>query len=167
MKFRLSLLWRIVLPLIVVLTLGMVLIAWLADIFGSGSVGVTLVGLVTAIAAFVVVKKGLRPLADSLEALLAGIDRFEDQDYSVSISGSEDPDVGGVVLAFNELSETLRQERYTLFQRELMLDTVIESSAVAVLITNQAGIESSIRTGSRGACSEQRSFHQWQQAGLI
>jgi len=74
-----------------------------------------------------------------LQALRSGVDSFKDHDYSVSIAAGRDDELGQLVEVYNNLALVLREERFGLFQRELMLDTVIQSSAVAVLIANPGG----------------------------
>jgi nitrogen fixation/metabolism regulation signal transduction histidine kinase len=98
---------------------------------------VVLTGLVAVIAT---VKAFFRPINETLQALNGGMDRFKDNDYSVTVATRRDDELGHLVSAYNELASTLRAERFGLFQRELLLDTVIQSSAVAVAIVNHNGV---------------------------
>ena len=79
------------------------------------------------------------PLGKILQALRGGVTSFKDHDYSATIVDTRDDELGLLVQAYNDLAKTLRAERFAIFQRELLLDTVIQSSAVAVLIVNQGG----------------------------
>jgi nitrogen fixation/metabolism regulation signal transduction histidine kinase len=97
---------------------------------------VSLLGLLAVIAA---VKAFFAPMDRILQALRSGVTSFRDHDYSVTIVSSRDDELGQLVQAYNGLAKTLRAERFGIFQRELLLDTVIQSSAVAVVIVNQGG----------------------------
>ncbi|MFT5138432.1 MAG: two-component system nitrogen regulation sensor histidine kinase NtrY [Lysobacterales bacterium] len=85
------------------------------------------------------VKSFFIPVNKTLQALSSGVASFNDHDYSVTISNNREDELGQLVEVYNELASTLRDERFSLFQRELLLDTVIESSAVAVVIANHRG----------------------------
>ncbi len=95
--------------------------------------------LVAMLAVIAVVKTFFAPINETLQALRSGVASFKDHDYSVTIASKRDDELGQLVEVYNELARTLRAERFGLFQRELLLDTVIQSSAVAVLITNPGG----------------------------
>jgi nitrogen fixation/metabolism regulation signal transduction histidine kinase len=107
---------------------------------------VILVALVAAIAA---VKSFFRPIDEIMQAINNGMARFKDNDYSVTIAHRRDDELGELTAAYNDLASTLREERFGLFQRELLLDTVIQSSAVAVTIVDHQG---AIIFSNREAC---------------
>ena len=91
-------------------------------------VAITLLAVVAAVKTFFV------PLNETLQALRSGVASFKDHDYSVSIATRRDDELGQLVAVYNDLAHALREERFGLFQRELLLDTVIQSSAVAVIM---------------------------------
>lgn len=95
--------------------------------------------LITLVLLIIVVKAFFAPLTETLLALRSGVASFKDHDYSVTIANRRDDELGELVNVYNDLAHALRAERFGLFQRELLLDTVIQSSAVAVLIVNQGG----------------------------
>jgi nitrogen fixation/metabolism regulation signal transduction histidine kinase len=97
---------------------------------------VILIAMVSVISA---VKSFFSPVNRTLQALSGGVASFKDHDYSVTIANNREDELGQLVEVYNELATTLREERFSLFQRELLLDTVIESSAVAVVIANHRG----------------------------
>ena len=69
-----------------------------------------------------------------------GIASLRDKDYSVSITPPQgDPALGRLVEAYNVLGDRLRSQRQDLYQRELLLDTVIQASPVALVLTNSTG----------------------------
>ncbi len=98
-----------------------------------------LVVILTFVAVIAAVKLYFRPMNATLLALRSGVDRFRDHDYSVTIANRQNDALGQLVDVYNDLARILREERFSLFQRELLLDTVIQSSAVAVVIENASG----------------------------
>lgn len=79
------------------------------------------------------------PAVSVVKALTDGADSFHDRDFSVSVAGRRDDELGALVAAHNKLGATLREERQTLFQRELLLDTVIQTTDIALVLTNANG----------------------------
>jgi two-component system nitrogen regulation sensor histidine kinase NtrY len=79
-----------------------------------------------------------RPWARVLGAVRDGIVSLHDHDFSVSVGSIEDAELDALVRAYNSLGEVLRRERLDLYQRELLLDTVMQSSPLAMVL-NDAG----------------------------
>lgn len=79
----------------------------------------------------------LAPLTKSLAAIENGISAFNDSDFSLTIHNQHFIEVEQLVVIYNELANTLRSERMDIFQRELLLDTVIQSTPVALILTNK------------------------------
>ncbi|WP_299808302.1 ATP-binding protein [uncultured Shewanella sp.] len=77
---------------------------------------------------------GTRSLASSLMALEVGLLNFKDNDFSVSIPVSGDKQLQALANLFNESAQTLRKERQYIYQRELLLDKVIQSSPNVMLL---------------------------------
>lgn len=76
---------------------------------------------------------------DTAVALRDGIASLRDRDFSVSITRTSDDELGELVEAYNSLGGLLRRERVDLYQRELLLDTVIQTTPLALILTNAAG----------------------------
>jgi len=70
------------------------------------------------------------------QALTDGISSLRDRDFSVSVTRATSDEMGELVAAYNGLGERLRVERQSLYQRELMLDTVIQTTPLALVLTN-------------------------------
>jgi len=83
--------------------------------------------------------RSLRQQELLLDALADGLSSLRDADYSVSIAEPEDPQLGRLVTAYNGLGGRLRSQRQDLYQRELLLDTVIQASPLALILTNATG----------------------------
>jgi nitrogen fixation/metabolism regulation signal transduction histidine kinase len=71
-------------------------------------------------------------------ALNDGIASLKDSDFSVSVTRVSRDEMGDLVSIYNDLGDRLRVERQSLYQRELMLDTVIQATPLALVLTNAA-----------------------------
>lgn len=74
-----------------------------------------------------------------LEAVSSGIASLRDRDFSVSIAPRGGRELASLVSAYNSLGEVLRRERLDIYQRELLLDTVLQTTPLALTLTNAAG----------------------------
>jgi len=95
-------------------------------------------GLLLAIIAIWIL---LRPLTSrlnrALESIHGGLLNFRDGDFSISLAIKKRDQLGELAALYNEVGEILRQERAHIHQRELLLDTVIQSSPLALLLIDQ------------------------------
>jgi two-component system nitrogen regulation sensor histidine kinase NtrY len=80
-----------------------------------------------------------RPWSRVVRAVSDGIVSMRDNDFSVSIRRISDDEIGDLVVAYNALGDVLRRERLDLHQRELLLDTVIQTTPLVMVLTNSAG----------------------------
>jgi two-component system nitrogen regulation sensor histidine kinase NtrY len=80
-----------------------------------------------------------KPWSNVLQALRDGITSLRDHDFSVSIGHSRQDEFAELVAAYNSLGDLLRRERLNLHQRELLLDTVIQTTPLGLVLTNAAG----------------------------
>jgi two-component system nitrogen regulation sensor histidine kinase NtrY len=71
-------------------------------------------------------------------ALADGVLSLKDRDFSVSVTRATTDELGDLVEVYNTLGDKLRVERQSLHQRELMLDTVIQTTPLALVLTNDA-----------------------------
>lgn len=96
-----------------------------------------LAGIVIALPVMLVlVRRTTRSVTRVLLALDDNIASFKDGDFSVSLGTDRRDELGHLVRSFNEIGDVLRAERQNLFQRELLLDTVIQSSPTALVLTD-------------------------------
>lgn len=79
-----------------------------------------------------------RPIERVAGALRDGTQGLRAGDYSLRLAVDRDDELGDLVAAYNAIVETLSRERGDLRQRELLLDTMLENSAVAILLVNAA-----------------------------
>ncbi|MCL1044534.1 ATP-binding protein [Shewanella electrodiphila] len=75
-------------------------------------------------------------LSDSLSALEVGLLNFKDNEFSVSLHGYGEPQLDAIAELYNQASQKLRNERQFIYQRELMLDKVIQNSPNIMLLVD-------------------------------
>lgn len=103
---------------------------------GSAWTGLALAAVVSVPLTIALVRRASRPFNKIVQALSDNIASFSDGDFSVSLGTSRNDELGDLVSAFNHVGDVLRAERQNLYQRELMLDTVIQSTPTALVLTD-------------------------------
>lgn len=83
-----------------------------------------------------VVERYMTSINRVLQALTDGVASFRDSDFSISITQNRADELGDLVGLYNTVGEVLRDERQELFQRELLLDTIIQSTPIALILCN-------------------------------
>ena len=106
--------------------------AWL-DVTWLGSLYAVLLILPLLI---VVARLVTAPLMRALHALVGSVVSLRDGDFSVSLAENRQDEFGDLVRAHNELGRVLRDERQNLFQRELLLDTMVQNSPISLLLVD-------------------------------
>jgi two-component system, NtrC family, nitrogen regulation sensor histidine kinase NtrY len=79
------------------------------------------------------------PVAALIRALSGSVSAFGDGDFSFSIRNNRRDEIGDLVTAHNELGRVLREQRQNLFQRELLLDTVVQNTPTALTLVEPGG----------------------------
>jgi two-component system, NtrC family, nitrogen regulation sensor histidine kinase NtrY len=72
-----------------------------------------------------------------IAAIQNGMLNLMDNDFSVSITNKGKDELNEIISIFNQLSEKLRNERQQVYQRELLLDMVIQNSNMGVVLIDQ------------------------------
>ena len=94
-------------------------------------------GLALSIALSVyAVRRFMRPINLLITALDDGVASFQDGDFSISLNSQREDELGSLVRHYNAAGDILRRERQNLYQRELLLDAVIQSTPWALVLTN-------------------------------
>jgi nitrogen fixation/metabolism regulation signal transduction histidine kinase len=103
----------------------------------------TLAGLLAALAllplAVWVLRRALRPLNSLFRALAGSVNTYRDGEYNFGIHWRGKDDLGELVRAHAELGDVLREQRQSLVQRELLLDTMVQNTPVAMLLVAAGG----------------------------
>ncbi len=91
---------------------------------------------ISTLLAVIIARLWTKPLTSRLRALEAGTASFMDSDFSISLSENGVPELVPIIQTYNQIGKLLREERQSLHQRELLLDTVIQSSPIAMLLVD-------------------------------
>ncbi|MFC4764185.1 sensor histidine kinase [Dyella koreensis] len=81
----------------------------------------------------------MHPLSRLLRALEGAVASYRDGDFSFSIAATRGDELGELIRMHNALGQTLREQRQHLAQRELLLDTVVQNTPVALVLTDATG----------------------------
>lgn len=79
----------------------------------------------------------LTPATDVLDALRDGVRGYKDHDFSLSLAVDRQDELGELVQLYNSVGDVLREERSNLLQKELLLETVLESTPMAIVLTHR------------------------------
>jgi two-component system nitrogen regulation sensor histidine kinase NtrY len=100
----------------------------------------------------------LAPLARVLRALEGGVLSYRDGDFSLSLAPTGHGELGELVRLHNELGQALRDQRQHLVQRELLLETVVQNTPVALVLTDAGGHVAYANIAARQLLGEGRSL---------
>jgi nitrogen fixation/metabolism regulation signal transduction histidine kinase len=92
-----------------------------------------------ALLALVTVRRSLSEARRTLAALADGVRSFRDADFSLRLGADRRDEIGELVALYNEMGDALRAERHDLYQRELLLDTVLQGAPIGILLTDRNG----------------------------
>ena len=112
----------------------------------------------------------LAPLARLLRALEGAVMSYREGDFSMSIAAparGESKELGELLRLHGELGQALREQRRHLAQRELLLDTVVQNTPVALVLTDAQEHVVIANIAARQLLAEGRSVHGGTLASLI
>jgi two-component system, NtrC family, nitrogen regulation sensor histidine kinase NtrY len=101
----------------------------------------------------------MRPIQQMLRALSGTVASYREGDFSVSLVVDRDDELGELMTAHNTLAAALREQRAHLVQRELLLDTVMQNSPVALVLVDANDRVAYANIAARHMLSEGRSLH--------
>ncbi len=101
----------------------------------------------------------MRPIAQLLRALAGTVASYREGDFSLSLVADRDDELGELMTAHNELAAALRAQRAHLVQRELLLDTVMQNSPVALVLVDAHERIAYANISARHLLSEGRSLN--------
>ncbi len=101
--------------------------------------GLLVSALVLVPLAFWLAGQVMAPVKRLLRALESAVASYRDGDFSTSIVVGRRDELGRLIRMHNELGQTLREQRQHLVQRELLLDTVVQNTPVALVLTDAGG----------------------------
>jgi two-component system nitrogen regulation sensor histidine kinase NtrY len=89
--------------------------------------------------ALMAVRRAVRPALSLFRALAGTALSYRDGDFSFGLRWKHRDELGDLVAAHNELGGVLREQRLSLVQRELLLDTMVQNTPVAMLLVGDGG----------------------------
>lgn len=126
---------------VVAITLIAVVVAWvaLAGHIAGGAVHALVAAAVAApIAGFAAVRL-LGPPDTANRAVADGLLAYVEGDYSLRLAAGLAHDPFGLVRRFNRLGENLRTGHSDMYQKELLLETVLRAAPMAIVLENESG----------------------------
>jgi nitrogen fixation/metabolism regulation signal transduction histidine kinase len=87
----------------------------------------------------ITIRSQLAPMLSLYRALAGTVTSYRDGDFSFSLHWPQNDELRDLVAAHNALGEVLREQRLNLVQRELLLDTMVQNTPVAMLLVADAG----------------------------
>ncbi len=82
------------------------------------------------------VSRAFAPMNSLFRALAGSVASYRDSDFSFGLSWQGGGALGELVASHNELGTALREQRLALVQRELLLDTMVQNTPVAMLLVD-------------------------------
>jgi len=97
-----------------------------------------LASTLSALLAIAALRRTLKPMRGLFRALAGTVASYRDGDFSFGIAWDRDRDLAELVDAHNALGTALREQRLSLVQRELLLDTMVQNTPVAMVLLDPA-----------------------------
>ncbi len=134
---RMSLAQRLIVSAILAVLLATVatalLMRWLPD-----WAAVAIVAPIAAIFAGLMMWRTVAPMRALFRALAGTVTSYRDGDFSFDIVWDRHADLIELVQAHNALGDALREQRVSLVQRELLLDTLVQNTPVAMTLLDES-----------------------------
>lgn len=112
------------------IALALALRHWLDDALLAGVIAL----LASGIALLWLLGSWLSPVRSLIRALTGTALSYRDGDYSFGLRWPRDDELGDLVAGHNAIGEALREKQLQLVQRELLLDTMVQNTPVAMLL---------------------------------
>ena len=127
---------KLALLLIVVVAITAAISAWAARWFGNPLFSWLVILALALLPVLWLSSRIIRPIQQMLRALSGTVASYREGDFSLSLVADRDDELGELMTAHNELAAALREQRAHLVQRELLLDTVMQNSPVALVLVD-------------------------------
>lgn len=99
-------------------------------------VGLPIALLLAVLVTLLICRRFTRPISDLIDALINSTQNFKSKDFTTSIACNRGDELGELVKGLNEAGEVIRTERQYLYQRELLLETIFETTPIAMLLAD-------------------------------
>lgn len=111
----------------------------LAQLWHLGTAGAVAIAAVVALAAVVWSVRVVVSRIEELHAVLGNaLAAFRDGDFSLRLAVRGDRELAELKALYNELANTVRDDRQELHQKEILLDTILQRTPIAVVLLDGA-----------------------------
>jgi two-component system nitrogen regulation sensor histidine kinase NtrY len=141
-RFRLSLVTRWSALVGTLLTVG-ILIALGLDQLLPGRPGLVFAICLVCVVplSIITIRAQIAPILSLFRALEGTVTSYQDGDFSFSLHWQQNDELSDLVQAHNALGNVLREQRLDLMQRELLLDTMVQNTPVAMLLVAEGAAD--------------------------
>ena len=139
MKIKLSLEAQITIFITLLICVILVLVGLINYWFDEPILAALISSVIVIPLAIFAIRFYMNPINRVLSALNDGFHNFLDNDFSVSLAKIRNDELGDLVEVYNKVGSVLRDERLHLYQRELLLDTVIQTTPLALILIDDSG----------------------------
>ncbi len=94
--------------------------------------------------AVITMRAQIAPILSLFRALEGTVTSYKDGDFSFGLHWPQNDELADLVAAHNALGNVLREQRLSLVQRELLLDTMVQNTPVAMLLVGDEASGSAI-----------------------
>ena len=138
MKFRLSLVTRWSALVGTLLAVGILIALALDQLLPGRPLAVLGICLLCVVPiAIITLRSQVQPILSLFRALEGTVASYRDGDFSFSLHWPQNDELSDLIAAHNALGEVLREQRLDLVQRELLLDTMVQNTPVAMLLVTE------------------------------
>ena len=155
---KLTLKGKLAVLLLSVVALTAALGAWAAHAVDSVLLAWAMVVAAALIPIYWLAGRVMQPVGQMLRALSSTVASYREGDFSLSLAADRNDELGELMVAHNELAAALRAQRAHLVQRELLLDTVMQNSPVALVLVDAHERIAYANIAARHLLSEGRSL---------
>src|SRR5688572_7689642 len=124
---------------VAVAVVAVVLTATLQRFFDNLVLAAAVALLAVVPLAIALIGRAVKPALSLFRALAGTALSYRDGDFSFGLRWKHRDELGDLVDAHNELGGVLREQRLSLVQRELLLDTMVQNTPVAMLLVGDGG----------------------------
>ncbi len=147
--FRLSLVTRWSALVGTLLALGMLIALGLDHLFPEHPALVFFTCLVAIVPiAIITIRTQIQPILSLFRALEGTVASYRDGDFSFSLHWPQNDELADLIAAHNDLGQVLREQRLGLVQRELLLDTMVQNTPVAMLLVTDFATDTGTSAGT-------------------
>jgi len=134
-RFRLSLVTRWSALVGTLLAVGILIALALDHLLPGQPLAVLAICLLCVVPiALITIRSQIQPILSLFRALEGTVASYRDGDFSFSLHWGQNDELSDLIDAHNALGQVLREQRLDLVQRELLLDTMVQNTPVAMLL---------------------------------